>query len=102
MLSSINRWISEKMDGIRAYWDGQKLLSRQGKEIAAPREILLGLPKGIALDGELWMGRGTFEKLMTWFNSKQQDWSEIQYYVFDLPSSNRVYAERMEQLKQIR
>lgn len=28
--------MSEKLDGVRAYWDGEKLLSRGGKEFVAP------------------------------------------------------------------
>jgi len=31
-------WVmSEKLDGIRAYWDGENLLSRNGKVIHAPQ-----------------------------------------------------------------
>lgn len=48
-------WLSEKYDGIRAYWDGNgKLYFRTGKEIHAPRTFLRLLPVGLPLDGELW------------------------------------------------
>jgi ATP-dependent DNA ligase len=29
-------WMSEKLDGVRAYWDGKQLLSRLGNPLAAP------------------------------------------------------------------
>ncbi len=90
------------MDGVRAYWDGKQLLSRQGNRIEAPEEFLHGLPCGVSLDGELWMGRGTFEKLMSMLQSNQADWQQIQYYVFDMPSSRSVsHTERMEQLRHL-
>jgi hypothetical protein len=51
----LNRWLSEKYDGIRAYWDGNaKLYFKTGKEIHAPRSFIRLLPHGLALDGELW------------------------------------------------
>src|SRR4051794_10572043 len=81
---NLNRWLSEKMDGVRAYWDGKQLLSRQGSPIEAPEEFLRGLPCDTALDGELWMGRQTFEQLMSILKSTQGDWGRIQYCVFDL------------------
>ena len=29
-------WISEKLDGVRAYWNGKQLISRQGNIFTAP------------------------------------------------------------------
>ena len=55
-------WVSEKLDGVRAYWNGTQLISRQGNVFAAPDWFTADFPK-IPLDGELWMGRGTFETL---------------------------------------
>lgn len=89
------------MDGVRAYWDGQKLFSRQGKELPASRDFTLGLPTGISLDGELWMGRGTHDRLSSLLKSNHQDWSDVQYCVFDLPSSTLPYKDRMKLLKEI-
>jgi len=83
------RFLSEKMDGVRAYWDGSKLLSRHGKEIDAPAYFLQDLPP-VQLDGELWMGRGSYEKVMALLKSKsnEEGWSKVRYYVFDLPSTS--------------
>ena len=50
--------MSEKMDGVRAYWNGEKLISKQAKDISCPNWFIEGLPKEVKLDGELWMGRG--------------------------------------------
>ena len=45
------RWISEKMDGVRAYWNGEKLLSRHDKKFECPDWFIEGIPKGLKLDG---------------------------------------------------
>ena len=55
-------WVSEKLDGVRAYWNGRHLVSRQGNIFSAPEWFIAPLPK-IALDGELWIGRGKFDQL---------------------------------------
>ena len=52
-------WVSEKYDGVRGYWDGEKLLTRAGHAINAPAWFTAGWPK-TPLDGELWAGRGLF------------------------------------------
>src|SRR5205807_1941316 len=48
-------WMSEKLDGVRAYWDGAQFLSRQGNRYQAPDWFVAGLPP-TPLDGE---GRST-------------------------------------------
>jgi len=93
-------WLCEKMDGVRGYWDGQKLYSRAGNEFPAPPFFIEGLPN-FPLDGELWMGRNTFEKLISTLKSKEGDWKNVKYTVFDLPSSNEPYEARQEALKKI-
>ncbi|ETS63010.1 hypothetical protein PaG_02782 [Moesziomyces aphidis] len=57
-----NWWVSEKLDGVRAFWDGQRLYSRQKIEWNAPTWWKERLPKDITLDGELWMARGMFSQ----------------------------------------
>ena len=46
--------MSEKFDGIRCFWDGEHLYSRNGKLIQSPTWFYEQLPRGVALDGELW------------------------------------------------
>jgi len=92
--------MSEKMDGIRAYWDGSQLLSRQGNIIQCPQWFTSRLPTDQTLDGELWMGPGTtVQDVMKVLYSKRSDWSGIGYYLFDCPSSSGTYEERMSILE---
>ena len=97
-------WMSEKYDGIRGYWNGNKLLSRQGKEINYPEWFTKDLPSDISLDGELWMGRNTIEKLTTLINStkiNEDNWKLVKFMIFDLPKSKEPFESRIEQLAMI-
>ena len=57
-------WMSEKLDGVRAYWDGKRFLSRQGNEYHAPEWFVAGLP-ATPLDGELWIDRKKFQRTVS-------------------------------------
>ena len=90
------------MDGVRAYWDGKRLLSRNVKKFSVPSHFKSELPS-LPLDGELWMGRGTFEELISNINLKKLgNWNDIGYYIFDLPSSSAPYYERYNQMRQLK
>jgi DNA ligase-1 len=88
------------MDGVRAYWDGETLYSKSGKEINAPLSFLQGLP-AIPLDGELWIGRQKFEKLLQVMKTKDSSWKDVSYVIFDLPHSMEPYESRMDALKKL-
>jgi DNA ligase 1 len=93
--------ISEKLDGIRAYWNGQNLLSRRGNIIATPSWFTKDLPK-VPLDGELWIARGEFEALSSTIrnkNSTEQQWQSVKYMIFDLPSDLAPFYQRYQKLK---
>ncbi len=94
-------WVSEKYDGLRGYWDGEKLWSRKGQAIQAPDYFLAELPKGIALDGELWTGRGKFEETISTVLSQTPDarWKGVRFLVFDAPQAPGTFEQRMEFLK---
>src|ERR1043166_2609962 len=94
-------WMSEKYDGLRAYWDGQKLWTRNGNLIHAPDYFLAELPRDIALDGELWIGHGKFEETISIVRSETPDdrWKNIRYMVFDAPHANGTFEKRMELLR---
>ena len=79
--------MSEKLDGVRAYWDGQRLTSRNGLVFSAPDWFVAGFPP-FALDGELWLGRGQFEQTVSIVNTQMahQDWQKISYQVFEVPN----------------
>ena len=88
--------VSEKLDGVRAYWDGERLLTRNGREIVAPRWFVAALP-ATTLDGELWAGRGTFERLSGIVRREQPldaDWQNIRYLIFELPGAPGTFRER--------
>jgi DNA ligase-1 len=89
--------ISEKFDGVRAVWDGQVLRFRSGRLIAAPSWFLSALPR-VALDGELWMGRGAFDRLSGVVRQTEPDdeaWRSVKYLVFDAPSHAAPFAQRV-------
>lgn len=95
--------VSEKLDGVRALWDGQTLRFRSGLPIAAPRWLIAALPK-IALDGELWVGRGRFDELSGIVRRNEpvdDDWRAVRYMLFDLPGSTEPFAERAARLQTV-
>lgn len=94
--------VSEKLDGVRGIWDGQTLRFRSGKTINAPTWFLDGLPKR-PLDGELWMGRGTFERLSGIVRREVSDdaeWRQVRYMIFELPGAPGTFAQRAEQIRE--
>src|SRR4051812_48532035 len=96
------RWLSEKMDGIRAYWNGEKLITRHGKEVPCPEWFIEGLPSDIHLDGEMWLGREQFEDALTTLLNESGDeelWKSTRYVIFDQPSSKQPYEARMNELR---
>jgi DNA ligase 1 len=64
--------ISEKLDGVRAHWDGTMLRFRSGNRVNAPAWFIAKLPQQ-SLDGELWLGRGRFEQLSGLVRTEQPD-----------------------------
>lgn len=95
--------VSEKLDGVRAFWDGHRLISRGGNEIRAPRWFIEALPPE-KLDGELWLGRGTFERLSGLVRRESPDddgWRQVRYMVFELPEAPGSFAERAARIKEI-
>lgn len=89
-------WMSEKYDGVRGFWDGKKLSTRNGNAIHAPDYFLAELPAGIALDGELWLGRGKFEETSSTVLSDKPDerWKKVRFMVFDAPQAAGTFEER--------
>ena len=96
-------WVSEKLDGVRAYWNGTQLISRQGNVFAAPDWFNADFPK-IPLDGELWMGRGTFETLSGAVRKTtpvDSEWRAIRLMVFDMPEQAGDFNQRLETLRRM-
>lgn len=93
--------VSEKFDGVRAYWDGRRLWTRGGHPIAAPAWFTEVLPPR-PLDGELWLGRARFGELSGLVRRASPDhaaWREVRYLLFELPGGEGGFAQRAEGLK---
>ncbi len=95
-------WVSEKYDGVRGYWDGQALWTRQGEPIAAPAWFTQGWPK-VAMEGELWAGRGRFAQAQSTTRKatpNDADWRALRFMVFDLPQAPGPFDARLATLQQ--
>ena len=96
-------WISEKLDGVRAYWDGKQLISRGGERIAAPAWFIQLFPK-TALDGELWLGRNQFAatfSIVSKLQPQDHEWQRIQYHIFELPNAPGTFTERISAIQRL-
>jgi DNA ligase-1 len=93
-------WMSEKLDGVRAFWTGKEFLSRQGNRYHAPDWFTAGLPD-LPLDGELWLGRKRFQKAVSIVRRQDQSdhWKEIRFVVFDAPALDQEFEARLEFVK---
>lgn len=99
----VDYWVSEKLDGVRAYWDGQRLISRGGHPIHAPGWFVAGFPP-VPLDGELWMGRGQFDRTSGAVRQAVPDqaaWGDIRYMVFELPGADGTFGQRLGTLARL-
>src|SRR4029077_17077939 len=90
-------WMSEKLDGVRAYWDGRQFLSRQGNRYHAPAWFVAGLPE-TPLDGELWIDRKAFQRTVAIVRRQDQTdlWREVRFLVFDAPLHGGGFEARLE------
>jgi len=92
--------LSEKLDGVRAYWDGSRLWSRQGNQFYAPDWFVEKLPNE-PLDGELWMDRKAFQRTVSIVrrHDRSELWGELTYLVFDAPGIVAPFEERYRSLR---
>jgi DNA ligase 1 len=90
-------WMSEKLDGVRAYWDGKQFLSRQGNRYHAPDWFVHDLPD-VPLDGELWIGRKQFQRTVSIVRRQDQSdhWKDVRFLVFDAPASSGGFEARLK------
>jgi DNA ligase-1 len=93
----VTGWLmSEKLDGVRAYWDGNQFLSRQGHRYHAPAWFTAGLPLE-PLDGELWIGRKEFQRTVSIVRRQDETdlWKELRFLVFDAPAEEGPFEARL-------
>jgi DNA ligase-1 len=95
-------WVSEKYDGVRAWWDGKQLISRQGNPYSAPAWFTEGFPSH-PLDGELWIARNAFEQLVSTVRKDSpvdSEWRQVTYMIFELPNGKGTFTARLSALKE--
>ena len=90
--------MSEKLDGVRAFWDGKQLLSRNGYAFTPPPSFTRDFPP-FALDGELYSGRGQFEHISSVVRSHRGDWTGLKLHVFDVPQAQGNLYRRLAVLQ---
>ena len=96
-------WVSEKLDGVRASWDGKALQFRSGNPVPAPQWFIDALPSQ-PLDGELWLGRGSFDQLSGIVRRQSPDdaeWRRVRYMIFELPNASGTFTARVEQIRAV-
>ncbi len=96
---NISGWaMSEKLDGVRAYWNGKQLVSRQGYPFTPPAGYLDHFPP-YPLDGELFSRRGQFEQISAAVRSASGNWHNIKLHVFDVPQASGNLYQRLAVLE---
>lgn len=98
----IGWWMSEKLDGVRAYWNGSEFVTRQGNIYRAPSWFTKGLPS-LPLDGELWMGRQRFPETISVVKRHDagEEWRQIRFLVFDAPEVEGGFERRIAQAERM-
>jgi DNA ligase len=95
-------WISEKLDGVRARWDGHQLISRGGTIIKAPSWFVESFPE-VPLDGELWVARGKYQQTVSIVRKQKPHtgWKQVRFMVFDLPAHPGNFSARVGEMRSI-
>ena len=100
----IGWWMSEKLDGYRAIFltSHRQFVSRNNKIYNAPKWMTDLLPE-VDLDGELYCGRDSFEKMGAVRKKTpiDEEWINIKFHIFDAPSHPGIFSERYMYLKKI-
>jgi DNA ligase-1 len=95
-------WLSEKLDGVRGYWDGNRMVARTGAEIKLPPKFRALLPKDVHLDGEFMTGRNEFTNTVTaLYRRVEGGWGNMTYHIFDLVDTELPWEERYARLQKL-
>jgi len=94
-------YMSEKLDGVRAYWTGSRFVSRNGNQFFAPAWFTDGFPP-TPLDGELWIGRKKFQQTVSIVRRQNAGdlWKKVLYVVFDAPAAGGTFEDRMKAIRE--
>ncbi|MGF1683844.1 DNA ligase [Photobacterium minamisatsumaniensis] len=96
-------FVSEKLDGIRAQWNGENLQTRRGNLIHAPGWFTANFPKNRSFEGELWLGRDQFQalsKIVLDDVPSDELWRKVTFHVFDSSSIKGPFKIRYQALSQ--
>lgn len=96
-------WVSEKLDGVRGYWDGKQMFTRRGNPIKLPKFVTNNWPS-VPLEGELWTKRNDFESISALIQKKYPDdneWQSVKFMLFDLPTHSGTFTERINAMREI-
>ena len=73
--------MAEKFDGVQAWREGSKVVSRKGTELAAPSWFRDQMPEGVK--GELWTKRADFNGVQSIVLAKSaRDWNPVTFVTF--------------------
>lgn len=106
-------YVSEKLDGVRAVWSGEGFFTKRGRddrqgdvatakisEINPPKWFIERMPNNMSLDGELYLGRNTFNQMNALRTDEHSpEWENVKYMVFDVPDSDATFEDRQELIK---
>ena len=92
--------MSEKLDSIRGFWNGQELITRGGMKLTPPKWFIKNYPP-FSIDGELWTKRNDFENISSIVRTQNADdrWKLITYNIFEVPNQQGGLLERLSVLK---
>lgn len=93
--------VSEKLDGVRGHWTGERLLTRGGHAVDPPAWFTAGWPS-TSMDGELWLGRGRFAEVSGIVRTGEPvdvEWREVRFMVFDLPAHTGPFEARARRIR---
>ena len=94
---AVSTWLMcEKLDGVRGYWDGRRLFSKNGTPFHAPRAFTKNFPD-FEIEGEIWGGRNTFEKTVGTVKRQEahDGWLELKFAIFDVPAATGGFEDRL-------
>ena len=98
---NITGWVmSEKLDGIRGYWDGIRMYTRKGIPLHPPPWFIENFPP-FSLDGELWSKRSDFEFIQSVVldQTPGEGWEHITYNIFEVPNEKGDFLFRLNRAR---
>jgi len=95
-------WVSEKLDGIRARWNGHKLVSKNGYTFSTPQWFTQGFTN-VVMEGELWIARHRYEDTSSVTSKTIADagWLDIRLMLFDLPEHKGDFTQRYLEMQKL-